>query len=128
MYNTLNIDFYFLFSVSYSIGSNLLQLEWEKMEMHYHFTDSNQSVKRGKFYRLLTYVEKAIDLIWEEEQKRILGIIIERYKSNTLGVLYVAIDAAWHKRGHTSEYGNFAAVLVSHHEDLNNKVHRESII
>ncbi len=92
------------------------------METHFELTNSTTSVKQGKFYRLLSYIEKAVDLLWEEEQKRIVSLIIEKYKNNTLGVLYVAIDAAWHKRGHTSEYGNFAAVLVSKHEELNNKV------
>ena len=36
--------------------------------------------------------------------------------------MFIAIDGGWNRRGHISELGNFAAVLISNHESLNNKV------
>src|SRR4051812_42745565 len=97
-------------------------MEYEKFEGLMTMTNRENRVKQRTFYRYLVYVERAVEKIWKEEQERLKKLIMEKHQNNTLGDLFIAVDAGWHKRGHTSEFGNFAAVLVSKHEELNNKV------
>ncbi len=79
-------------------------------------------VSRGTYFRHLPVVERVIKKIWKEEQERLVKIVKEKKEDGSLGELLIAIDAGWHKRGHTSELGNFAGVLISCHSELNNKV------
>jgi len=96
-------------------------LQYEKYE-EFMILTKHSYVSQKTYYRYLPVVERVIDKLWKEEQERIERIIKEKKKEGTLGELLVAIDGAWHKRGHTSELGNFAGVIISCHPELNNKV------
>lgn len=73
------------------------------------------------FYRNLIYVVRAVRIVWKEEQNRLMELLKESHLNNKPKCL-LSIDGAWNQRGHTSELGNFAAVLISEDENLNNKV------
>lgn len=95
--------------------------QFEKFESIMKITN-RCCVSHRTFYRYLPEILKSSQQLFEEEQEKLVKIIENRYREKTLGSLLISIDAAWNKRGHTSELGNFAAVLISPHVELNNKV------
>ena len=106
------------------VDTATIVLSGQQYEKFYEsMTLSNRPcVSRGTYFRYLPVVERVIEKLWKEEQERLVKIVKEKKEDGSLGELLIAIDAGWHKRGHTSELGNFAGVLISCHSELNNKV------
>lgn len=95
--------------------------QYAKIEEFLNLTNRS-GVGHTTHYRYLPVLERIVQKLQEEEKEKLAALIKEKHEDGTLGNLMVAIDGAWNQRGHTSELGNFAAVLISPHECLNNKV------
>ncbi len=95
--------------------------QFEKFEAIMKMTN-RPCVSSRTYYRYLPLISNIIKKVFKEEQDKLTKEIKELHTNNRLGSLLVAIDAGWNKRGHTSELGNFSAMLISSHDSLNNKV------
>jgi len=95
--------------------------QFEKFEALMKITNRS-CVSKTIFYRYSPIVLRIVQEIFEGEQVRLVQLIRELYAQEKLGTLLLAIDGAWNKRGHNSMLGNFAAILISHHDSINNKV------
>jgi len=95
--------------------------QFEKVESLMAITNRD-FVKHTTHYRYLKVLLRVVREMFNEESDKLAKRIEELKKEDKLGSLLVSLDAAWNRRGHTSKLGNFAAILISEHADLNNKV------